>query len=337
MASRLSDVPGPTVELGAGLARFREVVPDVVETDVEETPWADASSTRSALPYEDGAAREPRDARRLPPPRRAGALPRRGATRARAGRTRRDARAVRARPCRRSRTGLHHERRRLRRRRVHAGTMSDDPLDANLAQTTVAFFRSDDELARRWPELALVERRRFSFFVYPLSGGFSRRPLLPAARVPAASARSSARWRRVLGRVAAFRSPDRARAALGLRPAIRIEPAIARGGRPLEHAARRARPRRSAGAASPGGGTRTARTTSTSSPASSNARRSSPARKAVSCCGDVARAAHERDVPLGPHLRVEDVRLAECEPAAGSEQREHVPQAQRRGRRGGGR
>ena len=51
MASRLSDVPGPTVELGAGLARFREVVPDVVETDVEETPWADLVVDAESLPY----------------------------------------------------------------------------------------------------------------------------------------------------------------------------------------------------------------------------------------------------------------------------------------------
>ena len=58
--------------------------------------------------------------------------------------------------------------------------VSDVPLEGNLAQTTVAFFRNDEELARRWPELALVERRRLSLFVYPLSGGFSKRPLLPA-------------------------------------------------------------------------------------------------------------------------------------------------------------
>ena len=70
MASRLSDVPGPTVELGAGLARFREVVPDVVETDVEETPWADLVVDAESLPYAGRRAREHRDARRLPPSRR---------------------------------------------------------------------------------------------------------------------------------------------------------------------------------------------------------------------------------------------------------------------------
>ena len=35
------------------------------------------------------------------------------------------------------------------------------------------------EFTRRWPELRLVRRRRFAFVLYPLSGGYSRRPLVP--------------------------------------------------------------------------------------------------------------------------------------------------------------
>ena len=30
-------------------------------------------------------------------------------------------------------------------------------------------------------ELRIIERRRLAFLLYPLSGGFSRRPLIPAA------------------------------------------------------------------------------------------------------------------------------------------------------------
>ena len=95
MASRLSDVPGPTVELGAGLARFREVVPDVVETDVEETPWADLVVDAESLPYADGELANivMLDVfHHLPE---AGGVPGGGDARARAGRTRRDGRAVR--------------------------------------------------------------------------------------------------------------------------------------------------------------------------------------------------------------------------------------------------
>jgi len=83
--------------------------------------------------------------------------------------------------------------------------VSDVPLEGNLAQTTVAFFRHDEELARRWPELALVERKRLSLFVYPLSGGFSKRPLLPAGAYKPLEAVERA-LSPVLAPAAAFRS-----------------------------------------------------------------------------------------------------------------------------------
>jgi SAM-dependent methyltransferase len=74
---------------------------------------------------------------------------------------------------------LHHERLELD-ADGFAESDSTDPLDANLAQTTLAFYRQRDEYRRRWPELPLVEERLLSLLVYPLSGGFTRRPLLPA-------------------------------------------------------------------------------------------------------------------------------------------------------------
>jgi hypothetical protein len=43
----------------------------------------------------------------------------------------------------------------------------------------LAFFRHDEELRRRWPELRIVRRRRFAFVLYPLSGGYTHRPLVP--------------------------------------------------------------------------------------------------------------------------------------------------------------
>jgi hypothetical protein len=62
-----------------------------------------------------------------------------------------------------------------------AASEQTDPLDANIAQTTLAFYRQRDELGQRWPELPVVEDRLLSLFVYPLSGGFSKRPLVPTA------------------------------------------------------------------------------------------------------------------------------------------------------------
>jgi SAM-dependent methyltransferase len=53
------------------------------------------------------------------------------------------------------------------------------PFDSNQARATLVFFRAAGELAARWPELRLVERRRLAFLAYPLSGGFTRRPLVP--------------------------------------------------------------------------------------------------------------------------------------------------------------
>ena len=41
IAARRARIPGPTVELGAGISRFKEVVSSAVATDVEPTPWAD--------------------------------------------------------------------------------------------------------------------------------------------------------------------------------------------------------------------------------------------------------------------------------------------------------
>jgi hypothetical protein len=31
----------------------------------------------------------------------------------------------------------------------------------------------------RWPELKVAERRRLALLLYPLSGGFTKRPVLP--------------------------------------------------------------------------------------------------------------------------------------------------------------
>src|SRR5262249_11260764 len=58
-------------------------------------------------------------------------------------------------------------------------TLAGAAMEGNQALPTLLFFRHADELEARWPELAIVERRRFAFLLYPLSGGFSRRQLVP--------------------------------------------------------------------------------------------------------------------------------------------------------------
>jgi SAM-dependent methyltransferase len=179
LASRLSRVPGPTIELGSGIGQLRDAVPDLVTTDVEPTPWADRVVDAEALPYGDGELANivmldvyhhlPRPAAFLDEARRALAP---------------GGRVVMLEPYCSPLSSLayrlHHERLELD-ADGFAESDSTDPLDANLAQTTLAFYRQRDEYGRRWPELPLVEDRLLSLLVYPLSGGFTRRPLLPAA------------------------------------------------------------------------------------------------------------------------------------------------------------
>ncbi len=179
LASRRSHVPGKTIELGSGIGRLREAFPDLVTTDVEPTPWADAVVDAGALPYGDGELANivmldvfhhlARPAAFLHEARR---------TLAPGGRV------VMLEPYFSpvSTLGyrLHHEPADLD-ADGFAETDATDPLDANQAQTTLAFFRQRPEYERRWPELPIVETRLLALLVYPLSGGFSRRQFVPNA------------------------------------------------------------------------------------------------------------------------------------------------------------
>lgn len=203
IAERLSTVPGDTLELGSGIGRLREFVPQLVTSDVERTPWADRVVAADALPYSDGELANvvmldvfhhlTRPAAFLDEARRALAP---------------GGRVVmiepHVSPVSRVAYRLHHERLELD-ADGFAEAEPRDPLDGNIAQTTLAFFRQRDEYRRRWPELPVVEERLLSLFVYPLLGGFTRRPLLPTALY-----RPLDRAERVLtplfGRAAAFRS-----------------------------------------------------------------------------------------------------------------------------------
>ena len=53
------------------------------------------------------------------------------------------------------------------------------PLESNQARATLVFFKHREDYASRWSALPVVAKDRFSFVVYPLTGGFSRPPLLP--------------------------------------------------------------------------------------------------------------------------------------------------------------
>jgi SAM-dependent methyltransferase len=182
IAERLAHVDGPSIELGSGFAPLRERLPEIVTTDVEPSPWADAVVDAHALPHADASlanivavdvihhlADQPRFldevARALRPGGRLVAVepyasPVSTAAYRRFHHEPIDARADPFQP------------------QAHIATAA---MEANQALPTVLFFRRAAELRARWPELRIVERRRFAFLLYPLSGGFSRRQLVPDA------------------------------------------------------------------------------------------------------------------------------------------------------------
>ena len=176
----LAPVEGQTVELGSGISRFKEELRDVLTTDVEPTPWAVDVVDAERLPYEPGSVANlvlVDVFHHLASPRRFFDE----ATRTLAA----GGRAVLLEPyCspvadwayRR----FHHERTDL-----GAPPFDDDPaaaaspMHANQARATLVFFRHLAEFQRRWPGLAVQERRRLALLLYPLSGGFTRPELLP--------------------------------------------------------------------------------------------------------------------------------------------------------------
>ena len=176
----LAPGPGATVELGSGLAQLKQLLPGVVATDVEPTRWADEVVDAHDLPYEDASLanlvlfdvfhhlRDP--ARFLGEARRT---------------LRPGGRVVMVEPyCSPLSTPVyrrfHHELTDLAVDPFAPDARQDEhAMAGNQALPTLAFFRRERELRRRWPELRIVCRRRFAFVLYPLSGGYSRRPLVP--------------------------------------------------------------------------------------------------------------------------------------------------------------
>ncbi|MFL5946348.1 MAG: class I SAM-dependent methyltransferase [Gaiellaceae bacterium] len=184
IVSRLAHVDGPTVELGSGFGHLKEVLPQVVATDVQPTAWTNLVADAESLPFDDSSVANlilfdvfhhvARPANFLDEAKRV--LVRGG-------------RAVIFDPyCSPVSTmayrRFHHER-----TDPHARPFENDeavaatPMEANQARATLVFFRARDEFRRRWPELAIVEQRRLAFLVYPLSGGFSGRQVIPPALV----------------------------------------------------------------------------------------------------------------------------------------------------------
>jgi SAM-dependent methyltransferase len=205
IVDRLAPVEGPTIELGSGISRFKEHYADAITSDVEPTPWSDRVVDAEELPFEDESVANlvlidvfhhlARPSRFLDSAVR---------TLVRGGRL-----IVLDPYCSPASyvayRRFHHERTDL-----DVDAFADDeqaaaaPMQSNQARATLVFFRHLDEVRDRWPQLTVVERRLLALVVYPLSGGFTKRPLLPASLYRPLSAVERALLP-LLGRAGAFR------------------------------------------------------------------------------------------------------------------------------------
>ena len=179
---RLAPVPGDSVELGSGIGKLKERFSFIVATDVEPTPWADRVVDAEHLPYADGSLANlvlVDVFHHLGHP--AGFLDEARRALAPGGRI-----VILDPYCSPVSTlayrAFHRERTDLSAPAFEAEeTIAADPLASNQARTTLVFFRQVHEFRRGWPDLRIVERRRLALLLYPLSGGFSGRRLVPSA------------------------------------------------------------------------------------------------------------------------------------------------------------
>lgn len=183
-AMRREMPPGPALEVGAGIGKFKESVPGVLTLDIERTPWTDMVGDAQRLPVRDGALASIvlfDVLHHLPRP----ALFFAEALRA----LRPGGRVLIMDPY--VSPASYPVYRWLHPEPVDLGCdplgeaclCSDRPFDSNQAVATVLFFRQPERFARAFPQLRVVQRRRLAQLSYPLTGGFGGRALLPDAAI----------------------------------------------------------------------------------------------------------------------------------------------------------
>jgi SAM-dependent methyltransferase len=179
-------VPGPSLEVGAGIGQLKDALPGLVTLDILPTPWTDVVGDAQELPVRDASLGNlvlfdvlhhlPRPARFF------------------------------AEACRALRPGgrvvvmdpyvsplswpvyrfLHPEGLRLVGDPLgeSQALSSDVPFDSNQGVATVLFWKRAEAFARRFPKLRILHRERLALWSYPLTGGFSGRTLVPESWIP---------------------------------------------------------------------------------------------------------------------------------------------------------
>ena len=178
--AHMAPVDGPSVELGTGSGVLAELLPSLQATDVVATPWAREVVDAQCLPYEDSSIANlvmVDVLHHMPMPLRFLAEAQRA--------LRPGGRVVMVEPfCSALSTPLyrtfHHERTDMSVDPfVEEPQSGDEPFDSNQALPTLIFWRGLHRYRDRFPKLPVVRRERFDWLVYPLSGGFTGRRLVP--------------------------------------------------------------------------------------------------------------------------------------------------------------
>ena len=199
-------VPGHILELGGGSGNFKLFAPDAVSSDILSAPWLDVVCDAQRLPFSDQAFSNVvmMDVlHHVENPLRA--------LRQACGVLRVGGRVIMCEPAITPLSGIfyrlfHEEPVDMSIDPLRDGSISTDrnPYDSNQAIPTLLVSRYQTPLAAALPELALIQVDWFSFFAYPLSGGFQPWSLLPASL---ADPLLTLEWRlrHILGRLMAFR------------------------------------------------------------------------------------------------------------------------------------
>jgi len=205
---RIADacVPGLTVEIGGGIGNLKQRLTDVIATDIQFASWLDCVADAQHLPFRSGVVANIvmvdvlhhiefptvffREADRVLRP---------------------GGRIIMVEPAITWGSTLfyrllHHEPVVTSADPLKEGTPDPnrDPYDSNIAIPTLIATRDRDQFHRQFPSLEISRVDWFSFFVYPLSGGFKAWSLIPqkfSSRALAIERQAEGAF----GRLAAFR------------------------------------------------------------------------------------------------------------------------------------
>ncbi len=181
---RSAVIPGPVLEIGGGSGNLRETFPDAISLDIQWTPWLDLVADAQQLPFADASFTNVvmlDVLHHLPHP----VLFLREAMRV----LRPGGRLVMIEPnvspvSRIAFKFLHEEPVLMDQDPFGpAPHSSDAPYDSNQALPYLVFLREAHRLKEAVPGLKILSTERFSFWAYPLSGGFRPWSLIPPALV----------------------------------------------------------------------------------------------------------------------------------------------------------